>query len=118
MSIVIGMVLMSLGCYGIASSYFWYIKLNRSWFLYSTPDTVPLVFLFLSIIVFLVGIALVAYDIIKKRKKDKKDSVTRIKGADSTGRVLLKNKCPVCNLNVSDGCKVCPQCGNVLIKEN
>lgn len=117
MNIIVGVILIIIGVFGTASSFKVLVETHKYSSLYTSADKGPMMFFIVSFIILLAGIIVVIFSIIKKRNEDKLESLTRINGSDSTGRILLKNKCPVCNLNVTDGCKVCPQCGNVLNKE-
>lgn len=112
MNMVIGYILTFLGCFGSAFSFVTISNDHR--YTYRAPFTdherTMITILVISIIVLVAGILTIIFSVIKNKNEAKLKEITNLNQDNSK----ISNKCPNCNLNVSENCSVCPKCGQKL----
>lgn len=113
MNMIIGYILIVLGVFGMVGSF---TTISNDWrYTYKPPytdhETTMIALLIISVVVFIVGIMVIIFSVVKKKNEDKLKEITNIPQMNSNGQLSVKNKCPNCGLNVSDTCTICPRCG-------
>ena len=63
-------------------------------------------------LLFLCVIEMIIFSIMKKRNEDK---LNKVLSYSSNG--TIKNVCPNCGVNISEGTTICPKCGTQIEKE-
>lgn len=113
MNIMVGILMTFLGGIGSISTFL--NITNDPYNSYISPfnkhETTMMTFFFLSFIILLAGLVILILSYIKNKNQNKFNQIMNIEGTKPDGSILIKNKCPNCNLNISENCNACPKCG-------
>lgn len=113
MNIMIGIFMTVLGAIGSISTLL--NIANDPYYTYTAPfskhETTMMTLFFISFIIFCVGLVILILSYMKNKNQNKLNEIMNINGTKSDGSILVKNKCPNCNLNLSENCTFCPNCG-------
>ncbi|MBR3083229.1 MAG: hypothetical protein IKH03_01465 [Oscillospiraceae bacterium] len=100
--LIVGLILASAGVGGVAATLINTVRLNRF------PSSM-VTFFVVSFLLLIIGVLLIAFSVIKKRNKDRLDSLRGL-----TGDGEKQTVCSNCGLNVMRGAATCPRCGNTI----
>lgn len=113
MNIMIGLFMSIFGGVGSVLSFLKII--NDPYNSYIAPfnkqETIMMTLFFVSFVVFCIGLVVIILSYMKNKNENKLNEIMNIEGTKSDGSILTKNKCPNCNLNISENCTICPKCG-------
>lgn len=113
MSIIVGTLMMVFGGVG---TYLIGLYIENDWrYSYRSPlsnhELTLIIFLLICILAAVAGLFVIIITVWKKRNEDALAKLT-----NTTSKNLLKNVCPNCGLNVTDGTEICPKCSKPIKK--
>ncbi len=110
---IIGMILTVVGGMGVFSNISTIVNNRRYTFTapFSDYETRIMTLLVFSFIVAIIGIMLMIFAAVKSKNEERLRGIQNIQGIDVNGNILVKGKCPNCNLNIAEECTRCPRCG-------